>query len=359
MPALRRYAVLVSLVTISTACGALQPSVFTPSSEAPTGTAGSVGTILFHSDPGGRDDFYRMHSDGTLLEQLTHGAETIAFPYPSPDGQRIAYVCCTGAPTAIWVIGADGSDPVQITEAPSGEPSWSPQGDEIAYVSYTDESIWVVGLDGSSPRRLIERGGGPVWSPAGDRIAYFSRRDFPGQDQRNEIYVANADGSEQRRLTDNAWEDITPDWSPDGRRLAWISSLDGPPHVFVMDADGNEPRQLTDGIAPDDAARWSPDGSRILFVSYLDGADPLMLGQGNAEIFTVADDGMPAVNLTNNPYWDGYPAWSPDGSQIAYSVNNGREFNLWVMNADGRDRRELAGANGVGTANDCCPAWQP
>ena len=243
--------------------------------------------------------------------------------------------------------------------SPSGEPSWSPQGDEIAYVSYTDESIWVVGLDGSSPRRLIERGGGPVWSPAGDRIAYFSRRDFPGQDQRNEIYVANADGSEQRRLTDNAWEDITPDWSPDGRRLAWISSLDGPPHVFVMDADGNEPRQLTDGIAPDDAARWSPDGSRILFVSYLDGADPLMLGQGNAEIFTVADDGMPAVNLTNNPYWDGYPAWSPDGSQIAYSVNNGREFNLWVMNADGRDRRELAGANGVGTANDCCPAWQP
>ncbi len=359
MPAPRRYAVLVLLTTSLVGCAGPLASVSPPASQAPTGTDG-LGTIVFHSDPDGHDDFYRMRSDGTLLQQLTQDAEAIAFPYPSPDGQHIAYVCCTGGPTSIWVMGADGSDPVQITEAPSGEPSWSPAGDEIAYVSYANESIWVVSRDGSSRRPFADQGGGPVWSPDGGRIAYFSRRDFPGRDQLNEIYVANADGNDQRRLTNNEVEDITPDWSSDGNLLTWISSLDGTAHVFVMNADGTEPRQLTHGIAPDDAARWSPAGSRILFVSYLNGADPLMLGQGNAEIFTVADDGAPALNLTENPYWDGYPAWSPTGTQIAYSVNNGVEFNLWVMNANGSGRRELPGVpSDIGTANECCPAWQP
>lgn len=352
MPRVRPLGVLLAAVLTGCQASPTPPPTASPISRADV--------IAFHSDPDGRDDFYVVRSDGTSLEQLTDGAETIAFPYWSPDGSRIAYLCCTGGEASLWVMGADGSGQTEIAAAPAGEPAWSPIGQEIAYVSYVDESIWVASRDGSSRRRVADQGGGPAWSPTGDRIAFFSRRDFPGQDQRNEIYVANADGSEPRRLTDNEAEDITPQWSLDGSQLAWISSADGTPHVWLMNADGTQQRQLTSGPAPDDAPSWSPDGSRILYVSYLEGADPLTLGDGNAEIFSVTPDGAEVRNLTQDRAWHGYPAWSPDGRQIAYSVNDGREFNLFVMNADGTDRRELPGVpSAAGIANDCCPAWQP
>jgi TolB protein len=315
--------------------------------------------IAFHADPDGRDDFYLIRADGSALQQITDGAETVAFPYWSPGGDRIAYLCCTGGSSALWVMNADGSDPTQLAPAPVGEPAWSPSGNEIAYASYADEAIWVVGADGASARRIAEQAGGPAWSPDGSRLAFFTWRHFPGQEQRNEIHTISADGSEERRLTENEVEDILPAWSPDGTRLAWISSSAGVPHVHLMNADGYGQQGLTDGPDLDDAPAWSPDGSRILFVRYMGGADPLMLGAGNAEIHTVTIDGA-VTNLTNDPQWDGYPAWSPDGAWIAYGVNDGREFNLWVMRANGSDKRELPGVpSELGTTNDCCPAWQP
>ena len=77
-------------------------------------------------------------------------------------------------------------------------------------------------------------------------------------------------------------------------------------------------------------------------------------------VYTVDPDGAAPVNLTNDPVWDGYPAWSPDGRQIAFSNNNGVEFDLYVMDADGSAMRRLAGVAGAnGIANDCCPAWRP
>jgi Tol biopolymer transport system component len=85
-----------------------------------------------------------------------------------------------------------------------------------------------------------------------------------------------------------------------------------------------------------------------------------MLGQGNAEIVTVEPDGSHLTNLTNDPLWHGYPAWSPDGGRIAFSIIDGVEFDLWVMNADGTGARRLTGVAGADEiANDCCPAWRP
>jgi TolB protein len=335
-----------------------QPSVV-PSTSASAPEAAEPGEIAFHSDSGGRDDFYAVKPDGTGLRQITVGEETVAFPYWSPDGSKIAYLCCARGETSIWVMDADGTEAHKVADAPAGEPAWSPDGERLAYASYADESIWTVDSDGTDATPTGQQGGGPEWSPDGMRLVFFSRRDFPNQDQRNEIYVANADGSDARRLTDDAVEDVLPVWSPDGMRIAWVRSVDGMPHIVVMDADGIVPLQLTNGPDLDDAPAWSPDGSRILFVRYLDGADPFTLGQGNAEIFTVAADGGAATNLTRNPEWDGYPAWSPDGSRIAFSVNDGAQFNLMVMDADGSHRRQLPGPGDPGVANDCCPAWRP
>jgi tol-pal system beta propeller repeat protein TolB len=317
-------------------------------------------SIAFHSDPDGNDDFYQVGADGSGLRALTSRDETVAFPYWSPDGSRIAYLCCGGQRPSLWVMDADGSNSRRLTDGHSGSPAWSPDGTRIAFDDNDDGAIDVIGADGTRPVRLAEDSGGAQWSPDGKAIVFFSWRDFPGQDQRNELYSMHPDGSEQVRLTTNEAEDVEPRWSPDGRRIIFVSTRDGNEEIYVVAADGSRPRRLTDDASADESPAWSPDGSRILFTSYRDGADPHMLGEGDAEIFTVRPDGSGLTNLTNAVEWDGYPAWSPDGRRIAFSTNGGVEFDLFVMDADGQHRRQLPGPTSAsGVANDCCPAWRP
>ena len=329
---------------------------------SPSASAGPIegAAIAFHADPDGHDDFYLVGADGNDLQPLTRNAETVAFPVWSPDGARIAYLCCGGFDASLWVMNADGTGPLRLTSGRAGSPSWSPDGRTIAYDDHDDGAIWVVRPDASGAKRLAADSGGPSWSPDGTKLVFFSWRDHPGQEQRNELYLMDADGSNQVRLTDNEAEDVEPSWSPDGSRMVFTSSRDGNPEIYVAEADGTDQRRLTTDPAPDEGPAWSPDGSRIVYTSYRDGADPLTLGRGNAEIFTIAPDGSGLTNLTSRTEWDGYPAWSPDGRQIAFSINDGVDFDLYVMSADGSGRRLLAavaGANGI--ANDCCPAWRP
>jgi Tol biopolymer transport system component len=353
----------VVLAALAVACSPPTPSVLpTRATAQPTPSTAAVAgpAIAFHADPNGNDDFYLIGADGSGLHALTMKAETVAFPYWSPDGSRIAYLCCSGSNASLWVMDADGSAMRKLTAGRAGSPAWSPDGQRIAYDHQDDGAIWTVTADGSDARLLAADSGGASWSPDGAKIVFFSWRDFLGEDQRNELYLMDANGSNQVRLTDNEAEDVEPTWSPDGNSIAFTSSRDGNPEIYVMSPDGTDQRRLTTDPAPDEGPAWSPDGSTILFTSYRDGADPLMLGQGNAEIFTVEPDGAVPVNLTKNPEWDGYPAWSPDGSQIAFSINNGVEFDLYVVNADDTGRRRLAGVIGSnGIANDCCPAWRP
>ncbi len=338
--------------------GSAAPSAVELPSADPAPIEGSA--IAFHADPDGNDDFYLIGADGSGLRALTKNAETVAFPYWSPDGTKIAYLCCSGFNASLWVMNADGSGARRLTAGRASSPSWSPDGRHIAYDDQDDGAIWLVGADGSGTRRLALESGGANWSPDATTIVFFSWRDHPGQEQRNELYVMAADGSNQVRLTDNEAEDVEAGWSPDGTRIAFTSSRDGNSEIYVVSADGSDPRRLTSDPSPDEGPAWSPDGSRILFTSYRDGADPLTLGSGNAEIFTVRPDGSGSTNLTDSVDWDGYPAWSPEGSRIAFSINNGVEFDLYVMNADGTERRRLAGVAGAnGIANDCCPAWRP
>ena len=359
-----RFAIPLALLLVATAaCSPALPPSPSPS-PAPTRspTPGPIDgpAIAFHADPDGDDDFFLIGADGSGLQPLTTNAETVAFPYWSPDGTRIAYLCCVGFDSSLWVMNADGSENRRLTMGRSGSPAWSPDGRQIAYDDHDAGAIWIIGADGEGAVRLADNSGGASWSPDGRKILFFSWRDFPDQEQRNELYVMDADGSNQVRLTRNEAEDVEPRWSPDGTQIAFTSSRNGNPDIYVAATDGSRPRPLTSDPAPDEGPAWSPEGTRIVFTSYRGGADPLMLGDGNAEVFTVGPDDAAPINVTNDPGWDGYPAWSPDGRQIAFSNNNGAEFDLYVMNADGTAKRRLAGVAGAnGIANDCCPAWRP
>jgi len=316
--------------------------------------------IAFHADPDGHDGFYLIGADGSGLRPLTQPTETVAFPYWSPDGQEIAYLCCPSGTTRLYVMSADGSNTRKLTDRAASGPSWSPDGTQIAYVDNGTSSIFTVELATGVSQLLASNSGGPAWSPDGQMVAYFSARDHRGQDRRNEIYVQDVSSGAARRLTTNESEDVAPVWSPSGDLIAFVSTRDGNDEIYVIPPKGGKPRRLTVDPAPDEDPAWAPDGSRLAYTSFRNGADPYLLGSGNAEVMTVGLKGAPPINVTNNPEWDGYPAWSFDSRRLAFGINDGRQFDLYVIDADGRNRRLLAGVMGSSRpANDCCPAWRP
>ena len=317
---------------------------------------GAEARIAFHSDPAGRDDTYVMDEDGRDLAEVTSGLETIAQPYWSPDGSRLVVACCTSGPGRLLLIAGPGSEPLDLAPGVSGasQPAWAPDGSRIVFESKEDGSLYTVevtAIGAGSPQPLGIRGAGPAWSPDGTRIAYFAERDG-----NLDIYAAAADGTEEVRLTDDPAADHTPIWSPDGSSIAFVSERGGDQDVFVMGADGSDQRDVSDNDIPDDFPTWSPGGDAIAFVSYLGGADPLTIGDGNAEIFIVAPDGTSKRNISRNPAWDGDPAWSPAGTELAFTRRTGYA-TIYLMAPDGSGQRRLRGV--PGTANDCCAAWRP
>ena len=205
--------------------------------------------------------------------------------------------------------------------------------------------------DGQNVRRLTHNSVddfAPVWSPDGDHIAFTSKRD--GND---EVYVMDADGSNQTNVSRSpAAADSRPAWSPDGKRLAFASNRDSAPDTFdiyVMNADGSEQKRLTDDPAFDSDPAWSPDGKRLAFSSNR---------AGNFEVFVMNEDGSRQTNLTNNFAFDGKPVWSPDGKQMAFTSNRDNEpsnFDVYVMEADGTAPRKVSSD----PATDDEPAWSP
>jgi len=173
---------------------------------------------------------------------------------------------------------------------------------------------------------------------ANGKIAFVSDRD--GIEQ---IYVMNPNGGNQTRLTSSEGQNFDPVWSPDSTRIAFISRRDGAGEIYLMNQDGSNQTRLTInsgnlGYAP----VWSPDSNRIAFEN------------GNSEICVMNSDGSNLVKLTNAPNQDSEPVWSPDGSRIAFRSSSDGIAGLYVMNADGSNRRHLA-ANTFGFGH----SWSP
>jgi TolB protein len=291
-------------------------------------------------NPTGDLEIFSINPDGTGLKQITKNEVIDKEPALSPDGRRIAYSSLDETPDPkhdpaqppdeeIYIINADGTGKLNITDAPNGD-RLNPTGD----TNDSDDSA-------------------PDWSPApllgGLEIAYTNRehlRNF----EIYAIFINNTFGVTKINLTNNISQDFRPDYSPDGKKIAFTRfeqpGLDM--EIFAMDTDPNtnDAVNLTrnsnggqycfENVPPncihDFRPRYSPDGTKIVYDSFGEGnSNP----EGDFEIYVMnAQDGSRKVNLTKNSTDDLMPDHSPSGTKIVYTKLS---TNTWVKNnRDGR-----------------------
>ena len=148
-----------------------------------------------------------------------------------------------------------------------------------------------------------------------------------------EVYIADYDGANQRRVTVNRALNIMPTWSPDARSIAYTSYRRGYPDIYVsLIYQGTLQTPMAATGTQNWLPAWSPDGTRIAFTSSRD---------GNPELYVASRDGSNIRRITNNPAIDTTPTWSPTGAQIAFTTDRAGPPQIYVMGADGLNLRRL------------------
>ena len=211
----------------------------------------------------------------------TRAASGNHHPSWSPDGNRIAFDSNRDGDHEIYVMNVDGTNQVRLTDNPANDlvPTWSEDGRSIYFQSDRGE-IYEVDVDDPVEPRLRPEGRPPTLSPDGSwRLAVAQT------DDNLEIYLSAVDGNDRRRLTVNHSLDSTPSFSTDGSQILFQTNRDGRMAVYLMDLDGANPTRLAEGGVPD----FSPDGESITFESNR---------YGNVEIFVMRADGTDVRRIT-------------------------------------------------------------
>jgi TolB protein len=298
-------------------------------------------------------------------------------PPPPATGDVLAFTgVSAGGNSDIYWMTPEGLGPVNLTNSPGNwEPDWSPDGSRIVFLgdspSFAD--IYTMRDDGSDVRHLTKDEqwkASPRWSPDGSTIAFVSgSADLADLSGSSDIYIMHADGSDIRQLTTDAQPKASPRWSPDGSKIAFtggplISIINDQniydTDLYVMNSDGTGRMRLTTGFGSAWNAAWSPDGSRIAYVWATSVPDNPEIFE-HSEIFVVYSDGSGRVKLTSDPSDSAFdPAWSPDGSKIAFGRVTARgdsdvfDSDIFVMDANGGNLRRLTT---TGSARG--PVWSP
>ncbi|HLF56716.1 MAG TPA: Tol-Pal system beta propeller repeat protein TolB [Thermoanaerobaculia bacterium] len=237
----------------------------------------------------------------------------------------------------IYMMDYDGYDQRKVTahQSISMSPSWSGQGNTIAYVSYfggKGPALYLADIATGKKSPLVTEGtfnASPSFSPDGRRVA-FAR----ALGANIEIFVCDRDGSGVRRLTNSGGIDMNPAWSPSGQEIAFTSSRSGSPQLYVMDAEGSNLRRVTFEGEYNDGASWSPDGTRLAYATRVD--------RSRFDIAVLDLVSLAAKRLTAGSGSNEAPSFSPDGRRIAFTSSRAGGTQIFAMSvADGSDVEQL------------------
>ncbi len=326
--------------------------------------------VAFQAYWAGDYDIWVVNADGSGLAQLTTGPFDDREPHWSPDGARVVFSSDRAGTYDIWDVAVATGEVRRLTDGPDNEygPAYGPRGTRIAYASDgTAAGIWTAPAAGGRAQRVVslapDEGFGPSWSPDGMRIAY--NRLAYGL---SELYVAPADGASGTLGADGlgtrvsgSGEDVFPfraAWTGAGRLLYTADgkvrtrpvaggdpvdvafeatvTLERPTYrraLRSLDPDGPHPVR---GIV---SPALSPDGRTVAFVA---------LG----DLWSMPIGGVPE-RLTDDPWVEVDPAWSPDGARLAFASDREGTLDVWVRDVTtGAERRITTGGGGS-------PAWSP
>jgi dipeptidyl aminopeptidase/acylaminoacyl peptidase len=304
--------------------------------------------------------------------------ETLGDPQISPDGQSVAYTVTTidtkvnRRKSEIFIASLDGSHTGTLfagESASSSSPRWSPDGKFVAFLSARDAApngtgrtqIWVLATGGGEARRLtnLENGVSNIeWSPDSTHLVGLTRTGPPPgkssdvrhythisykfndtgwfDEKRSHVVVIDTKTGEAKQITDgNDWNDTDPHWSPDSKRIAFVSDrtgheFDGSHNtdVWVIPAAGGALAKISDHEGPDRSPRWSPDGRTIAFLGSLDEEDPAQI------YFASSEGGKPSATVAKNfDYLIGEMNWIEHGKAIFFSAGVKGETHLFRMDA--------------------------
>lgn len=273
-------------------------------------------------------------------------------PSVSPDGRILAFVRSpTIASSDIYLMAlASQSDAARLPRRVTVEngylynPMWTADGRELLYVTYLDGNTVIkrVAIEGTAEPRVVftvgQWGTSAAISPRGDRLVYAAATedlDIAGV----ALPVSSERIDQPRRIISSTRTDMSPQISPDGRRVAFASRRSGPMEIWVADRDGANAVRLTSGLLYSGAPRWSPDGQTLVFGSVVD---------GNDDIFTVSASGGAVRRITDNAGRDVVASWSRDGRSIYFASNRSGTFEIWKTTESGGTPRQITNGGGYG-----------
>ncbi len=311
----------------------------------------------------------------TIEESLA--LKQVGPPQLSPDGSRVAYTLSEWDRkenrrfSHIWLVSAEGGRSIKLTNGEKGEssPQWSPDSARIAFLADRDKGtqIWIIPADGGEAEKLTSEENNIQsfrWAPDGKSVAFVTR-DTPKDKAEREkkkkekfdtivvdsdfsyshLWTISLETRTKKRITEGNFSVSSPQWSPDGKQIAFVYSRAGAQEssftdisedrntdIYVISAGGGTPRQVTDNPSPDNNPQWSPDGQKIAYVA---NTEPVSWAAKN-DIMLISSNGGPPRNLTAGFFESAGSnmEWAPDGKTIFFVGGIGLHSHILKVETD-------------------------